>query len=105
MNVHDKCLLGYHWEKETHPEDGKLFTDHQYGICIHKEFSKRKKVDLATEFEEHQLGQINFENNETAWNYNLSVAFNETLEKKLSGTVSCDLGTLSYRVSTVLHAE
>ena len=79
---------GYHWEKEKNPENGNTFTDHEYGICILKEFSNGSEIQRSSEYEEHSLSQKNLENNETELNYNLLLAFNESFQTNLSGIVS-----------------
>ena len=80
---------GYHWEKEKNPKTGEVFIHHEYGICILKEFpDPTQKVERSNKFEEHKLAILDYKNNETETNLNLSIAFKESFEKKLSGSIS-----------------
>ena len=93
---------GYHWEKEKNPENGNTFTDHEYGICILKEFSNGSEIQRSSGYEEHSLAQKNFENDETELNYNLLLAFNESFQTNLSGIVSQNV-QLESVVGKIVH--
>ena len=91
----NKCIekptcLGYHWEKEKNPDTGDFFTHHEYGICILKEFlDQTEEIEQRTsEFEEHKSSLPDYQNNETEFNLNLSLAFKASFEKNLSGYIS-----------------
>lgn len=82
--------LGYHWEKEKNPDTGDFFTHHEYGICILKEFlDQTEEIEQRTsEFEEHKSSLLDYQNNETEFNLNLSLAFEENFVNNLSGYIS-----------------
>ena len=60
------------------------------GICILKMFPEptMQKVERTNEFEEHKTAILDFQNNETETNLNLSIAFKESFEQNLAGYIS-----------------
>ena len=88
--IEKPTCLGYHWEKEKNPDTGDFFTHHEYGICILKEFlDQTEEIEQRTsEFEEHKSSLLDYQNNETEFNLNLSLTFKESFEKNLSGHIS-----------------
>ena len=88
--------LGYHWEKEKHPENNEVLTDHTYGTCVHKIFSAVNER-LQTEYDEHQESVINFKNNETELNDELMANFTKQFESNISGIIQ----TKHFRKHTV----
>ena len=78
--------LGYHWEKEKHPENNEVLTDHTYGTCVHKIFFDVNE-SLQTEYDEHQESVINIKNNETVLNDELMANFTKQFESNISGII------------------
>ena len=60
------------------------------GICILKEFPEPSEEcsQQINGFSEHKSAVLDYQNNETETNLNLSIAHEESFEKHLSGFVS-----------------
>ena len=60
------------------------------GICILKEFPEPSEEcsQQINGFSEHKSAVLDYQNNETETNLNLSIAHEESFEKNLSGFVS-----------------
>ena len=67
--------------------NGEFLIHHKQGICILKEFSNESKQRIGV-FTEHKSSMLNYKNNETETNRNLSIAHEEKFEKRLSGFIS-----------------
>ena len=66
---------------------GEFLIHHKQGICILKEFSNESKQRIGVSTE-HKSSMLNYKNNETETNRNLSIAHEESFEKRLSGFIS-----------------
>ena len=66
---------------------GEFLIHHKQGICILKEFSNESKQRIGVSTE-HKSSMLNYKNNETETNRNLSIAHEEKFEKRLSGFIS-----------------
>ena len=67
--------------------NGEFLIHHKQGICILKEFSNESKQRIGVSTE-HKSSMLNYKNNETETNRNLSIAHEEKFEKRLSGFIS-----------------
>ena len=75
------------------------------GICILKEFpDQTEEIEpQKSEFEEHKSSLLDYQNNETEFNFNLSLAFKESFEKNLSGYISPKSSIASMRFDFYLN--
>ena len=73
------------------------------GICILKMFPEPtiQKVERKTHFEEHKTAILDYQNNETETNLNLSIAFKESFEQNLAGYISQNNTDLRWDCDTI----
>ena len=69
------------------------------GICILKEFPEPSEEcsQQINGFSEHKSAVLDYQNDETEENFNLSIAYEESFEKNLSGFVSQKLFSVGTR--------